>query len=589
MYTYVPSSSPAPTPSLPPVTTTYTSIPSAFVHKPAGTMAPPPSSARFVHGGYGYANANTNTTPSRARGPSFASTTSYASSSTAYSTFSAGSSATSHSTASAVSPITPRSGYVLTSPTRTFKPYWEREITSLENEEGLRLDEAEEGKIEGEGNNEIEDEDENENEDEDEEFAYSGYGVDGSSSSTDYTRYMSYIAPSPLPSLAPSSPISTIDQRKGRPRRSPFADNDPRAPNSYAHVYLNDELYPARRSASLSSNRETRARRSESPRSLRSVTISRHASGSSVRGRSPAQRSPSVSSHSQDHEHSLSFELGLNSSLDTRPDLGLDASPLRAALLLNPDSDAFEASSVSVQAERRFSGRGFGLGLGGMGLGLGGDEVSAGFDGGGLKDEVQRRRAEWTEFDGDAFSSSSNSPSMDSPSGRHSPMTTVAAGFSPGHLNSSSFCQPPIQTLEVDAVDLGSWYDLTSARPCSRSQMRGGSLDCGAEVNLASPRPSLSRTCSGQEMSSFNARPASGVFNRLLPRGTSYVNTEKVDSGRQVDGVENEDVEKNKEDDEENEATKCLEVRWQMRARWASLKLRLRLGAFRARRRVGLA
>lgn len=542
-------------------------------------MAPPPSSARFVHGGNGY--ANTNTTPSRARGPSFASTTSYASSSTAYSTFSAGSSATSHSTASAVSPITPRSGYVLSTPTRTFKPYWEREITSLDNE-GLRLDEAEEGKAEGKGNDEIKDEDE----DEDEEFEYCGYGVDGSSS-TDYARYMSYIAPSPLPSLASSSPITTIDQRKGRPRRSPFADNDPRAPNPYAHVYLNDELYPARRSASLSSNRETRARRSESPRSLRSVTISRHASGSSARGRSLAQRSSSVSSRSQDHEHTLSFELGLNSSLDTGPDLGLDASPLRAALLLNPDSDAFEASSVSVQAEKRFSGRGFGLGLGGMGLGLGGDEVSVGFDGGGLKDEVQRRRAEWTEFDGDAFSSSSNSPTMDSHSVRYSP--TIATGFSPGHLNSGSLAQPSMRALEVDAVDLGSRYDLTSARPCSRTQMRGGSLDCGAEVNLASPRPSLSRTCSGQEMSSSNSRPASGVFNRLLPRGTSYVNAMKADDGRQFDGAEKEDGENNKEDEEENDATRCLEVRWQLRARWASLKLRLRLGAFRARRRVGLA
>lgn len=213
---------------------------------------------------------------------------------------------------------------------------------------------------------------------------------------------------------------------------------------------------------------------------------------------------------------------------------------------------------------------------------MGGDEVSVGFDGGGLQDEVQRRRAEWTEFNGDALSSSSNSPSV-----RYS--STSATAFSPGHLISPSLGQLPIRALEVDAVDLGSRYDLTSARPCSRSRTRRRSLDCGEEVNLASPRPSLSRTYSGQENWSSGARPASGVFSRLLPRGTSYAGTAKAGDGLQFNGVEKEEMEKDKQNEEESVAPKCLEVHWGIRARWASLKLGLRLGAFRARRRVGLA
>ncbi|EJD02505.1 uncharacterized protein FOMMEDRAFT_168949 [Fomitiporia mediterranea MF3/22] len=596
-YTYVPSpaSSVSPLPSTNPIP-----VPPAFSHKSparhsgsqqsnntqgqshsrsrdtmatAATAAPthPPSSARFVHSSYPslntsvYPSSSTTTpnssSPNRARGPSFASTTSYASSSTA-------------SSSSSAAPATPpranhmNSPTVVTSPTRTFRPYWERERVA--DEDSCRLDEAAEHGLP----HAVDDEEDSS----DDEVIYGFDERRNSTASADFTRYISCISPSPL---------SNASRKPRSVRRSPFADDNPASP--YTHVYLDDDLpHPygslsvtaraaspaavASRRLSGSGSIKRRSVGTDSPRSVaRSVSLSHsnsyrrssphrahspiiNVSGSSSRPHSPSPMAPSLvlyshsSSNSQNTHSHANLNEPVNSHLHSHspsldlPDqsIELDSSPLRTALLLNPEPDLTITRTSTLEqqlqhqeaAERRLSAGGVGrthtngtsdLGLGGLGLGSGFGLV------GGINAALQRRRADWREFnEGDDDDAPTNA-------------------FGRGALN-----------LHLDADE---------------------EVDVGG-VDLSSPRPSFSHPHP-------YGRVSSSVVRSRVGADEEREEVSKEEECREKEGNESNGAEERRE--EGDEVPTCSAFRWSVRARWAALKLKVRLSAFRARKRVGLA
>ncbi|OCB92032.1 hypothetical protein A7U60_g648 [Sanghuangporus baumii] len=684
--------------------------------------APPPASARFFHNSSCSSSSSTapiyypsssssaftsNACPVRARGPSFASTTSYTSASTATSSTSSASS----SGAPATPPRTSHPLAYVSSPTtsRVLRPYWERSHPlGAPDEDGCRLDEEAEDQLRErekelrmDGPPVIADHDEEEVDDStDEEYEYDARR--NSSASGDLSKYTNYLSPA-----SASTIIRKPHLQSGRPRsirRSPFADDDPAQPYNYSHVYLDDDVQPmtARRfsgsasgSGSITTTTATPRRRkmTDSPRSVaRSASLS-HGQGrasprrvnspmmmNSLSGASSRPQSPALSIHShlQSAAHSpahSSSPLNVNASANSpspahtglplrdashtphtlglpEPSPEVDASPLRTALLLNPDPDLSLARTHSGQSERRFSGGrgpGSGSGLGGgggSGLGYGGGLGLHGMGGGAgaLNASLARRRAEWTAFEGDEYSVS-------------------------GYDARSSRPQKPLAEEEEDAVNLASRRSSRYGFGYGYGYGYGGSnLDVDdddddgggdeedeeegrrANVDLSSPRPSFSSTSRPHPYARVSSPLASekrsgvgvsvgvsdgGRRSSSQPRGgisytyaygfrgersrsdsrdedliserpsSSQLSTRISAVGNPKSESESESKSKSKSDsNDDNDKEKvegsakgegggdgvptCFAFKWGLRARWAALKLRVRLGAFRARRRVGL-
>ncbi|KAL5489720.1 hypothetical protein ACEPAI_4552 [Sanghuangporus weigelae] len=652
--------------------------------------APPPTSGRFFHN----SNSSSSTAPiyypsssmptsnpcaNRARGPSFASTTSHTSASTATSSTSSASS----SGAPATPPRTSHPLAYVSSPTtsRVLRPYWERSHPlGAGDDDECRLDEEAEDQLRErekelrrDGSPVIADHDEEEVEDStDEEYEYDARR--NSSASGDLSKYTNYLSPASASTIIRKSHLQS-----GRPRsirRSPFADDDPAQPYNYSHVYLDDDVPPvtARRfsgsasgSGSVATATARRRKMTDSPRSVaRSASLSHGQGRASPRrvnspimmnslsgfGSSQSHGSPalSVHSHLQSAAHSpahSSSPLNLNSPSpaytglplrDTshtpalslpEPSPEVDASPLRTALLLNPDPDLALARTHSGQSERRFSGgrgsSGSGLGSGstsGLGYGGGLGLHGMGSGAGALNAALARRRAEWTAFEGDEYSVSGydarsrlqeplaeeveeeDAVAVDLAS-RRSSRYGFGYGYGYGYGGSN---------LDVDDDDDGDEEDEEDERR--------------ANVDLSSPRPSFSSfshphpyarvsspLASEKRSGLSSSQPCGGIsytyaygFRGERERAHSDSRDEDLISERpssshlstRISAVGNTKPKSNANDKEKVEGSAehggeaddllptCFAFKWSLRARWAALKLRVRLSAFRARRRVGL-
>ncbi|KAL5511059.1 hypothetical protein ACEPAH_4274 [Sanghuangporus vaninii] len=671
--------------------------------------APPPASARFFYTGNSsstapiYASAFTsNACANRARGPSFASTTSYTSASTATSSTSSASS----SGAPATPPRTSHPLAYVSSPTtsRVLRPYWERSHPlGAGDEDECRLDEEAEDQLRERekelrmgGPPVIADHDEDEVDDStDEEYEYDVRR--NSSASADLSKYTNYLSPA-----SASTIIRKPHLQSGRPRsirRSPFADDDPAQPYNYSHIYLDDDVPPvttrrfsgsAAGSGSITTATARRRKMTDSPRSIaRSASLS-HGQGrasprrvnspimmSSLSGASSRPQSPALSvhshlqssaAHSPAHSNTplnanspsspahtgLPFVcFGFNSQFysqmiaaglplrDTShtPSLSLpepspevDASPLRTALLLNPNPDLALARTHSGQSERRFSGgRGSGSGSvlgGGSGLGYGGGLGLHGMGGGAgsLNAALARRRAEWTAFEGDEYSVSGYDARSSRPqkplaeeeedavnlASRRSSRYGFGYGYGYGYGGSN---------LDIDDDDGGDEdeeeeesranVDLSSPRPSFSSTSRphpyariSSPLTSEKRSGVGDGRHSSSQPCGGisytyaygfrgsrsrsdsRDEDLISERPSSSQLStRISAVGISQSKSKSKSSANDND---KEKAEGSAEGGGGDGVPTCFAFKWSLRAHWAALKLRVRLGAFRARRRVGL-